>query len=152
MPYLLRLWDGFPTTQLHCFDEAHRLFHPATGATPKPAIALEDLGRLLCRRPLASEEDLESYQRFAVEEKAVDAISQLLDIPQTRQSFALGNGIEFENHAKTLSDNAKEVLQRTQLRSRTDQICVYRSLECPLSYLKIFLTEKYDNQPARFVT
>jgi hypothetical protein len=108
---------------LHCFDEVYRLFHPATGAPPKlflPALALENLGRLLCRRPLASEKDLESYQRFVVEEKVVNVISQLLDIPQARQSFALGNGIEFENHANTLSDNAEEVLQRTQQRSRTD--------------------------------
>jgi hypothetical protein len=90
---------------------------------------LEDLGRLLRRRPLASEKDLESFQRFAVEDKVVDVVSQLLNNPEARQLFTLGKGIEFENHANTLSDNAEEVLQRTQQRSRTDQICVYRSLE-----------------------
>jgi hypothetical protein len=131
-PTFLRPWDDFPAAHLQYFDEVYRLFHSAPSDHPKlfsPAIALEDLGRLLSRRPLASEKDLESYQRFAVEERVVDVISQLLNMPQARQSFALGNGVEFENHANTLSDNAEEVLQRTQQRSRTDQICVYRSLE-----------------------
>jgi hypothetical protein len=62
---------------------------------------------LLCRQPLAGEKDLESYQRFAVEEKVLDMISQLLDIPQARQPLALGDGIEFENHANILSNNAE---------------------------------------------
>jgi hypothetical protein len=103
------------------------LFHPTLSDPPKlfpPALALEDLGRLLCRRPLASEKDLESCQRFAVEERVM---SQLINIPHAHQSFDLGNGVEFENHANTLSDNTEEVLRRTQQRSRTDQICVYRN-------------------------
>jgi hypothetical protein len=54
-----------------------------------------------------------------VEEGVVDVIFQLINIPYARQSFALGNGVEFENHANTLSDNTEEVLQRTQQRSRT---------------------------------
>jgi hypothetical protein len=54
---------------------------PALPEAISPALALEDLGRLLCRQPLASEKDLETYQRFAMEEKVVDVISQLLDIP-----------------------------------------------------------------------
>lgn len=69
----------------------------------------------------------------------VDVISHLLDIPQAHQLFALGNGIEFENHANTLSDNSEEVLQRMQQRSRIDQICVYRSLEDRRSL--VFITE-----------
>jgi hypothetical protein len=131
-PTFLHPWDDFPAAQLHYFDKVYHLFHPPLSDHPKlfpPAIALEDLGRLLCRRPLASEKDLESCQRFAVEERVVDVISQLLDIPHARQSFGLGNGVEFENHTNTLSDNAEEVLQRTQQRPRTDQICVYRSLD-----------------------
>jgi hypothetical protein len=43
----------------------------------------------------------------AVEEKVLDMISQLLDIPQARQPLALGDGIEFENHANILSNNAE---------------------------------------------
>jgi hypothetical protein len=117
-PTFLRLRDDFLTAQLQYFDEVYSLFHPTTGAHPKlfsPALALEDLGRLLRRRPLASEKDLESYQRFAVEEKVVDVISRLLSYPEARQLFTLGNGIEFENHANTLSDNAEEVLQRLDI-------------------------------------
>ena len=67
---------------------------------------------ILCRswrrRPLESEKDLESYQRFAIEEKVVDIVSQLLNDPDARQLFTLGNSIKFENHANTLSGNAED--------------------------------------------
>ena len=77
-PTFLRPWDDFPASQLHYFDQVYSLFHPTPSDPPKlfpPALALEDLGRLLCRRPLASEKDLESCQRFAVEERVVDVLS-----------------------------------------------------------------------------
>jgi hypothetical protein len=94
---------------------------------------------LLRRRPLASEKDLESCQRFAVEKKAVDIVSQVLNNPEARQLFTLGNGIEFENPANTLSDDA-EVLQRTQQWSRTDLISVYHSFEDHRSLASVLYT------------
>jgi hypothetical protein len=110
MPTFLR--RGLASQLLSCIASMRSIvFFTLPSALPEtisPALALEDLGRLLCRRPLASEKDLESYQRFAMEEK-VDVISQLLDIPQAGQSFALGNGVEFENHANILSNNAEKV-------------------------------------------
>jgi hypothetical protein len=132
MPHLSAPLGRLPSSSTALLRRSLQPFPSFPSDHPKlfpPAIALEDLGRLLCRRPLASEKDLESCQRFAVEERVVDVISQLLDILHARQSFGLGNGVKFENHANTLSDGAEEVLQRTQQRSRTDQICVYRSLD-----------------------
>jgi len=74
------------------------------------AIALKNLGWLLCHQPLVSKKDLKSYQWFAVKERVMNVISQLLEIPQAHQSF----NIEFENHVNTLSNNAEEVVQHTQ--------------------------------------
>lgn len=89
-------------------------------------MALEDLGHTFCRRPLASGKDLESYERFAVEEKVKDVMEQMMKIPEAQSLLNEYSEIEFENHLNTLSDNAEEVLER-QKRSRTDQVCVFRN-------------------------
>ena len=127
-PTYLRPWDDFPQVQQPIFDDIYRLFHHSSEPAPRlfsSRIALEDFGRQLCRRPLASEDDLRSYLRYAMEEKVTDVIYSLVNIPASRESFSLGKGIVFENHTNTLSDNAEEE-RRPQRRSRSDQICVYQ--------------------------
>jgi hypothetical protein len=71
----LRPWHDFPQLQQQYFDSAYSLLCPDESSPRKlfsSRVALEDLGQTLCRRPLASEKDLESYERFAVEEKVKD--------------------------------------------------------------------------------
>jgi len=127
-PTYLRPWDEFPDVQQPLFDDVYKLLHPPTNAPRlfSSKIALEDLGRRLCRRPLASESDLESYERFAVEDHVAEIISRLIDVPRARHLFSLENGVLFENHANTLSDDAEEVQRRSQRRTQSDQICVYQ--------------------------
>jgi hypothetical protein len=120
-PTYMRPWHDFPQIQQQYFDRAYSLLCPDE-STPRKVfssrVALEDLGQTLCRRPLASEKDLESYERFAVEEKVKDVMEQLMKMPEARSLLNHCNEIEFENHLNTLSDNAEEVLER-QKRSRT---------------------------------
>jgi Phosphotransferase enzyme family len=136
-PTHLRPWHDFPQLQLHYFDRAYSMLCPEESSPHKlfsSRIALEDLGRTLCRRPLASEKDLESYERFAVEEKVKDVMEQLMKIPEAQSLLNECDEVEFENHLNTLSDNAEEVLER-QKRSRTDQACVFRNIHGDRSLL-----------------
>ncbi|KAI9731009.1 MAG: hypothetical protein M1834_005470 [Cirrosporium novae-zelandiae] len=125
-PTHLRHWDDFPQAQQQLFDNVHELFHPSSEKPQRlfsPKLALEDLGQSLCRRPLASEGDLQSYERFAVEGKVTDVVSNLINIPHANEKFSLGKGVVFENHANTLNDDVEK--ERFGKRSRLDQVCVY---------------------------
>ena len=105
---------------------------------------LTELGQDLCDRSLASEKDLEAYQRLAVERPTTHIISHLQRIEGARHAFDLGEGIVFENHANTLSDSNEEVrqsLQDLRISSKehgsssnpkprnADQICVYKEAD-----------------------
>jgi hypothetical protein len=130
-PTYLRPWHDFPQLQQQYFDRTYSLLCPDESSPRKlfsSRVALEDLGHTLCRRPLASEKDLESYERFAVEEKVKDVMEQLMMMREAQSLLNQCNEIEFENHLNTLSDNAEEVLER-QKRSRTDQACVFRNIQ-----------------------
>jgi len=59
-------------------------------------------------------QNLETYQRLAIERPATNIISYLLGMEGARHTFNLGEGIIFENHANTLSDNNNEVQQSLQ--------------------------------------
>jgi hypothetical protein len=136
-PTNLRPWHDFPQLQQQYFDHAYSLLCPDDSSPRKlfsPRVALEDLGHTLCRRPLASEKDLETYERFAVEEKVKDIMEQLMKMPEAQSLLNQCNEIEFENHLNTLSDNVEEVLER-QKRSRTDQACVFRNIQGTRSLL-----------------
>ena len=129
-PPRLRRWEDFPQQQQRYFDAAYAFLQPP--ANP-PAVftsrsAAEDLGRTLYRRPLASEKDLESYKRFAVEEKVKGIIGQLMTIPATQELLNGSTELEFENHLNSLSDNVEDVVQRQKM-SRIDQACVFRKID-----------------------
>ncbi|KAF3484070.1 uncharacterized protein GIQ15_03394 [Arthroderma uncinatum] len=69
-PTNLRKWDDFLDTLDEVFGRVSRLFYPpgklAIGAFPSVE-GLKTFGNVVSRRPLASELDLMSYERFAVE-------------------------------------------------------------------------------------
>jgi hypothetical protein len=105
---------------LACFQH---IFHPASEPPLRlfdPVIHLEVLGPKLCDRPLASEADLQQYERPAVEQPMTSVISALRD-RSADSIFNVGNGIIFESHPNTLSDMSEEVQQRQQQRRQRRQ-------------------------------
>src|SRR5271154_1648689 len=147
-PTYLRPWEDFPQLHQHYFDQAYKLLCPDDDP-PKlfpPRIVIEELGHKLCRRPLASESDLQSYERFAVEGMVREGMEQLMKIPEAKDLLHGCDEMEFENHLNTLSDKAEEVVQRQEVaqhqkgamdqvetqvdhqrRSAIDQACVFRN-------------------------
>ncbi|RDH26329.1 hypothetical protein BDQ94DRAFT_178272 [Aspergillus welwitschiae] len=79
-------------------------------------VALEDHGRRFARRPISSEQDLETYERLAVEDHA-------------REEFWLGNGLWFDNHPNALDEDEEvDASQPSTTRpSRPVQFCVYHA-------------------------
>lgn len=95
-----------------------------------PLPELEGLGRRFARKPLSSEQDLEAYKRFRVEEHVHDIISELCKLPAVCDEFGLGDGIQFSNHTNSLSRNETFEADTSQPLSipslRPDQFCIHR--------------------------
>lgn len=141
-PTLLKPWTDFPVLQQQLFERIYN-YIPRDARFFSSTQYLTELGQDICDRPLASEKDLEAYQRLAVERPTTHIISHLQQIEEARQEFSLGSGIIFENHANTLSDSNGEVQQSLQdLRisseghqgsnpkpRNADQICVYKEAD-----------------------
>ncbi|KAH7364889.1 hypothetical protein BKA65DRAFT_145816 [Rhexocercosporidium sp. MPI-PUGE-AT-0058] len=142
-PTLLKPWRDFPVLQQQLFERTYE-YIPRDAGLFSSTQYLTELGQDICDRPLASEKDLEAYQRLAVERPTTHIISHLQRIEEARHAFDLGEGIIFENHANTLSDSNEEVQQSLQdlrisskgLDSRSnpkprnaDQICVYKEAD-----------------------
>ena len=142
-PTLLKPWTDFPRRQQQLFEKVYGYFPPEAECFSSIQY-LTELGQDLCDRPLASEKDLEAYQRLAVERPTTHIISHLQQIEEARREFNLDSGIIFENHANTLSDSNEEVqqsLQELRISSKgqapssnpkprnADQICVYKEAD-----------------------
>ncbi|KAB8079758.1 hypothetical protein BDV29DRAFT_187078 [Aspergillus leporis] len=95
-----------------------------------PCLVLEDLGQRFGERPIGSEQDLESYERFGVENYVGDIIAQLCKNPAAREEFGLGDGVRFDNHANALDPTEVDPSLQNELstsrRSRPDQFCIRR--------------------------
>jgi hypothetical protein len=91
-------------------------------------VALEDYGRRFARRAISSEQDLETYERLAVEDHVHDIVAELCKIPDAREEFQLGNGVWFDNHANALDEDIEPDASRssTARPSRPDQFCIHR--------------------------
>ncbi|KAL5328001.1 hypothetical protein ACEPPN_005707 [Leptodophora sp. 'Broadleaf-Isolate-01'] len=142
-PTLLKPWTDFPVLQQQLFERIYE-YIPRNAELFSSTQYLTELGQDLCDRPLASEKDLEAYQRLAVERPTTHIISQLQQIEEARRELNLSDGIIFENHANTLSDSNEEVQQslhdlrissKGQASSsnpkprNADQICVYKQVD-----------------------
>ena len=142
-PTLLKPWKDFPELQQQLFERINE-YLPRNTELFGSIQHLTELGQDLCDRPLASEKDLETYQRLAVERPTTNIISRLLEIKEARCEFNLAGGIVFENHANTLTQSNEEVQQSLQdLRipnkgqpsssnpqpRNADQICVYKEAD-----------------------
>jgi len=142
-PTLLKPWTDFPVLQQQLFERIYE-YIPRNAELFSSIQYLTELGQDLCDRPLASEKDLEAYQRLAVERPTTHIISHLQQIEEGRREFNLSGGIIFENHVNTLSDSNEEVqqsLQDLRISSKgqapssnpkprnADQICVYKEAD-----------------------
>jgi hypothetical protein len=107
-PTLLKPWADFPVLQQQLFERTYK-YMPRDAELFSSTQYLTELGQDICDRPLASEKDLEAYQRLAVERPTTHIISHLQQIEEAHHAFNLGEGIIFENHANTLSDSNDEV-------------------------------------------
>jgi len=139
----LKPWTDFPDLQQQLFERIYE-YIPRNAELFSSTQYLTELGQDLCDRPLASEKDLEAYQRLSVERPTTNIISHLQQIEEARREFNLSGGIIFENHANTLSDSNEEVqksLQDLRISSKgqasssnpkprnADQICVYKEAD-----------------------
>ncbi|CAG8231199.1 unnamed protein product, partial [Penicillium salamii] len=91
---------------------------------------IEGLGRRFARSPLSSEQQLEAYERFGVEEHVHDIIAELCKLPAAREEFQLGDGIQFSNHKNSLNEDEAAEVEANELpctsQPRPDQFCINR--------------------------
>lgn len=126
-PTFLQPWD-FRSLQQPFFNEVYRFFHPSSDSSMRvfpPLIVIEDRGQQACFRPLASEADLVRHKEAEVENPVKEIIDQLAQIPAARDRFALGDGIVFENHINTITEEPGQRLSDSARGVRADQNCVY---------------------------
>ncbi|KAL2859765.1 uncharacterized protein BJX67DRAFT_376054 [Aspergillus lucknowensis] len=97
----------FPEFIRHCHD---LLWRPLRSQTP-------------------SEQDLETYERLAVEDHVHDIVAELCKIPEAREEFWLGDGLWFDNHPNALDEDEEvDTIQPSTMRpSRPDQFCIYHA-------------------------
>ncbi|KAJ5084786.1 hypothetical protein NUU61_009365 [Penicillium alfredii] len=132
-PIRLEHWADCPVQQSELYRSVHGYLQPTPGEGPRlftSSHELEGLGRLLNRNPISSEQELEAYERFAVEEHINDIITELCKIPAAREEFGLGDGIRFNNHTNSLNNYGAIEADASQPssvhRPRPDQFCIHR--------------------------
>ncbi|KAL2372011.1 hypothetical protein RJ035_005769 [Blastomyces gilchristii] len=125
-------WLDCSVQQQEIFNAVCSYLQPTGGDAPRlftPPLELHGLGRWFGRRRLQSEKDLESYERFAVEDHICDIIAELCIIPDAQNRFHLGDGVVFDNHANTLDgpeDDTAVVDESSSQRLQADQFCIHQ--------------------------
>ncbi|KAJ5419458.1 uncharacterized protein N7487_003008 [Penicillium crustosum] len=132
-PIRLERWAECPVQLSDLYRSVQRYLQPTPGEVPRLFTSLhelEGLGRRLNRNPISSEQELEAYERFAVEEHINDIITELCKIPAAREEFGLGDGIQFSNHTNSLNNYGAIEADASQPSSvhhpRPDQFCIHR--------------------------
>ena len=108
----MRPWKDFPVKRQSAFDEVYDILYPPNNTSSRlfsPLLYIEELGRTISGRKIASEEDLKFFQHSVVENFIADIISALA---ANQQYSAYNQGVVFENHTNTLSDMAEDVQDR----------------------------------------
>lgn len=135
-PTTFKPWDQLPQIPYEVFAKISRHI-PSTAKHFSTLQYPTELSKQLCDRPLASEKDLETYQRLAVNGPVTSVINKRQENDAARTELGLKRGIISENDANTLDELNEEVQQGLQnLRvsrrqpsnprpRQADQICVY---------------------------
>ncbi|GAA93084.1 similar to Pc19g00700 [Aspergillus luchuensis IFO 4308] len=130
-PIRLLPWTDCEDKQREIYESVCRYLQPTEGDARQSLtslVALEDHGRRFARRPISSEQDLETYERLAVEDHVHDIVAELCKIPEARQEFRLGDGLWFDNHPNALDEDEVDASQPSTTRpSRPDQFCIYHA-------------------------
>ncbi|KAI2788533.1 hypothetical protein POX_e06550 [Penicillium oxalicum] len=106
-PIRLEHWTDYPAQQSELYGSVHGYLQPTPEEAPRlftSSHKLEGLGRRLNRNPISSEQELEAYERFAIEEHVNNIITELCKIPAAREEFGLGDSIQFSNHTNSLNN------------------------------------------------
>jgi hypothetical protein len=124
-------WTNFAAQQTEVYNAVRSYLQPTEVDAPRlfsPLIALRDLGRRLCSRPLSSEKDLEGVERYGKDDHVHDIVSALCQDPAAREELRLGSGFRFDSHANALDEEAAEAREKnvTSGRMQPDQFCVHR--------------------------
>jgi hypothetical protein len=130
-PASFREWTDFAAQQTEVYNTVRNYLQPTEVDAPRlfsPLIALQDLGRSLCLRPLSSEKDLEGVERYGKDRHIHDIVSALCENPHAREELRLGNGFRFDSHANALDEETAEARGRdtTSGRKQPDQFCIHR--------------------------
>ncbi|KAI2765711.1 hypothetical protein DTO013E5_9141 [Penicillium roqueforti] len=132
-PTRLEHWTDCPKQLSEVYETVCQYLQPERGQEPRlfsSVAELEGLSRRFARNPLSSEQELEAYERFGVEEHIHDIITELCKLPAAREEFGLGDRIQFSNHKNSLNDNEPIEVAANQLPStsqpRPDQFCINR--------------------------
>ena len=132
-PARLEHWADCPEQLLRVYRSVCQYLQPELARAPRLFSSLpelEGLGRRFARKPLSSEQDLEAYERFGVEEHVHDIIAELCKVPAACDEFGLGDGIQFSNHTNSLGGNETieaDTSQSTRtFHPRPDQFCIHR--------------------------
>ncbi|KAL4860874.1 hypothetical protein BDV12DRAFT_86521 [Aspergillus spectabilis] len=132
-PTRLEYWNDCQTQLSELYRSVCRYFALESGDTPRlfpPLLELEGLRRRLVHTPLSSEQELERYERFAVEDHVRDIITELCELPAARNEFGLGDGIQFSSHTNSLNETEASEVVASQpssiLKPRPDQFCIHR--------------------------
>ncbi|KAK9262057.1 hypothetical protein V1519DRAFT_467284 [Lipomyces tetrasporus] len=118
-PTYLRPWSDFHSLQQQVFDSAYRFLQPPDEAPSRllsSSGCLQYLGESVCRQQLASEADLATYERSAVQNQVYDAIiATLCFIPAAQETFHLGAEIRFDNSSNAIyiAENGDRILLYT---------------------------------------
>jgi hypothetical protein len=132
-PTRLKHWTDCTALQSELFSSVYSYFQLTPGGAPHLFSSfpeLEGLGRRLGRKPMSSEQELEAFERFAVEEHVHDIITELCKLPAARDEFGLGDGIQFSNHTNSLNENGAPEADASQPSNvhhpKPDQFCIHR--------------------------
>ncbi|OQD74458.1 hypothetical protein PENANT_c175G04444 [Penicillium antarcticum] len=132
-PTRLEHWTDCPKQLSEVYESVCQYLHPERGPEPRlfsSVAEIEGLGRRFARSPLSSEQELEAYERFGVEEHVHDIIAELCKLPAACEEFRLGDGIQFSNHKNSLNENEPTEVEANELPStsqpRPDQFCINR--------------------------
>ncbi|KAK2750178.1 hypothetical protein FQN57_004674 [Myotisia sp. PD_48] len=114
-PLHLRRWEDWPAEQQAIYS-------------------LEGSSKRVRKRRLSSEQDTAFYLRVCVEYYVHDIIDEFCKIPAAKSQLGLAEGIQFENHANTLTDDEESESDDSAVRldySSTknpvpDQFCIHR--------------------------
>ncbi|KAK6810459.1 hypothetical protein RU639_013789 [Aspergillus parasiticus] len=132
-PLRLQHWEDCASRQQEIYRSVCAYLAPPGEAATQlflSRIVLEGFGEEFNKRAISSEQDLESYERFGVENHVRDIIAQLCKIPAAREEFGLSDGVKFDNHANALKPPETDPsLPTTYRRSRPDQFCI-RRIDC----------------------